>query len=198
MTWTRTNGLLSERFSLWHGDKKLYLLCTLYYASCIFASMAKHRTWSSHIYLPEMDCVVLNEAIKNCGEVDQDDLFWHFMSSQIGRSQICSDWWNVDRIVSEMTHRDLVQVPSFVSKTWEKLLGSWTSPNSAFEKCTRNWYKRLGLFSKSWNSHLTLTKKAQPCVAIWKNLSGAWAAHWCGCPASNMLQMRLSVNCSDN
>ena len=120
MTWTRTNGLLSERFSLWHGDKKLYLLCTLYYASCISASMGKHRTWSSHIYLPEMDCVVLNEAIKNCGEVDQDDLFWHFMSSQIGRSQIYSDWWNIDRIVSEMTHRDLVQVPSFVSKTWEK------------------------------------------------------------------------------
>ena len=192
MTWTRTNGLLSERFSLWHGDKKLYLLCILYYASCISASMVKHRTWSSHIYLPEMDCVVLNEAIKNFGEVDQDDLFWHFIE---GRSQIYSDWWNIDRIVSEMTHRDLVQVPSFVSKTWEKPFRKLDITKQRLREMYQKLIQKARPVLKILKFPSDLDKEGTAMCGYLKEFIRGLGR---GCPASNMLQMRVSVNCSDN
>ena len=70
-------------------------------------------------YLPEMDRAVLNEAIKNFGEVDQDDL-WDILSRREVKVLVTDK--NIDRVLSEMAHRDLVQVPSFVSKMWEEPL----------------------------------------------------------------------------
>ena len=56
-------------------------------------------------YLPEKDRAVLNEAIKNFGEVDQDDL-WDILSRREVKVLVTDK--NIDRVVSEMAHRDLV------------------------------------------------------------------------------------------
>ena len=70
-------------------------------------------------YLPEMDKAVLTEAMEDLKHVDQDDLL-DLLSRREAKVLVTVN--NIKQIVTEMAHKDLIQVLSFVAKTWEKTL----------------------------------------------------------------------------
>ena len=68
-------------------------------------------------FLPEMDRILIEDARRDFAAIDTDDII-----EVLGRhdAKTIINAQNLEGVLTEMAHKDLIQVPSFVSQCWEK------------------------------------------------------------------------------
>ena len=70
-------------------------------------------------HIPEVDRTIIEEALKDINEVDSDELFDVLERHEV---KVIVNADNINRVICEVAHKELVQAPSFVSKCWQPAL----------------------------------------------------------------------------
>ena len=76
-------------------------------------------------YIEPMDKEMLETAMKNISEVEEDDLL-DTLAQFDCRAKITQD--SIHDIITEIAHKELVQLPAFISKCWAPILQKYLKP----------------------------------------------------------------------
>ena len=121
MTCPNPDGMQSLELSRWDTHKKKIfpvLLAKPFIKSCL-AMPASDLMGDFLKHIPEVDRTIIEEALKYINGVDSDELFDVLERHEV---KVLVNADNINRVICEVAHKELVQAPSFVSKCWQPAL----------------------------------------------------------------------------
>lgn len=88
---------------------------------CMFGSYTSGLIDAFYDIIPEQEANVLRHAILDFSTIDKDELFEILEGHEIKMIPTAA---NIERIVQEIAHKEIIQVPMFVADSWYPVLGN--------------------------------------------------------------------------